>query len=412
DAFIGLLLKKAREGVRVRLMIDARGSGFFASRFTGGQDYLQELVEAGAEVKTFNPLLGDLPDLPCGLKYFISANHDKIIAVDGRFVITGGRNIAVGNFADPADLPTVNMDTDVVMEGEFISQAITVAFDEEFNSLDNYTVQQDLLGNWFSKSDYLLMAEAAMDAWMRGGQLYEPTGDFRFDPSIYNEELKKYPSSTTFEGYRPFRGDRFLPVKILDKHSIAGERNDITDSIVKLIDASEKEIIIQSPYVVLTDKARAALQRANDRGVRIILHTNSPVSSDSLWTQAFFVKEWLDIQIAMPRLEVWAYLPKRLIHSKVVVFDRKVTIIGTYNMDPMSEQINSEVMACVNSGSFGMRTAFRIMKDLEKSRRYTIELSKDGRVPVELFGPASIAKGRLKLIIDFLSSIKWLRPLV
>lgn len=412
DAFAGLLLKKAQEGVSVRLMIDARGSSFFASRFSGGQDYLQELVAAGAEVKIFNPMLRGLPDLPCGLKYFISCNHDKIIVVDGQYVITGGRNIAKCYFADPADDPTVVLDTDVVMEGEFISQVSSVAFDEEFASLDNYTVQEDLLGNWFSKSDHLLMAEAAMDAWMHGGQLYEPTGDHRFDPSIYNEELVKCPSSTTYENYTPFQGDRFFPVKIIDKHSIAGERNDITDSIVKLLDATEKEIIIQNPYVVLTEKATAALQRANDRGVRIILHTNSPISSNSLLTQAFFVKDWLKLQLAMPQMEVWVFTIKRLIHSKVFVFDRKVTIVGTYNMDPMSEDINSEVLACINSGSFAMQTAQSITKDLKNSRKYTLDLSKDGQLPVELFGPASIAKGRLKIILDFLSSIKWLRPLI
>ncbi len=412
DSFAGLLLKKAQEGLSIRLMIDARGSSFFASRFSGGQDYLQELVAAGAEVKIFNPMLMGLPDLPCGLKYFISSNHDKILVVDGQYVITGGRNIARCNFADPDDDPTVNLDVDVIMEGEFISRVITVAFDEEFASLESYSVHKDLLGNWFSKSDHLLMAEAAMDAWMRGGQLYEPTGDYSFDPSIYNEELVKCPSNTTYENYIPFQGDRFFPVKILDKHSIAGERNDITDSIVQLIDATEKEIIIQNPYVVLTEKAMASLQRANDRGVRIILHTNSPISSNSLLTQAFFIKDWMKMQLAMPQLEVWVFTIKRLIHSKVFVFDRKVTIVGTYNMDPMSEDINSEVLACINSGSFGTRTALSIIEDLKSSRKYSLGLSKDGQVPVELFGPAAIAKGRLKTILDFLAAIKWLRPLI
>ncbi|MDP7421094.1 MAG: phosphatidylserine/phosphatidylglycerophosphate/cardiolipin synthase family protein [bacterium] len=412
DAFVGLLLKKAQEGISVRLMIDARGSTFFASRFTGGQDYLQELVEAGAEVKIFNPILEGLPELPCRLKYFMSSNHDKIIIVDGQFIITGGRNIADHYFVAPSDDPTVYRDTDVIMEGEFIGRSMTEAFQEEFYSLDNYTVDEDMLGNWFSKSYHLLAAEKAMDAWMNGGQLYEPTGDYQDDPSIYNEDLVKYQSITTYEGYIPFHGDRFFPIKIMDKHSIAGDRNDITDSIVKLMDAAEKEILIQNPYVVLTDKAKAALQRANDRGVKIIIHTNSPISTDNLLTQAFFLADWFDLQVAMPNMEVWVFTGDRKLHAKVFVFDRKIATIGTYNLDSMSEQINSEVLACINSGSFAMRTALRIMDDIKDSKQYTLALSKDGRVPVELFGPATIAKGRLKLILDFLAQIKWLRALI
>lgn len=412
DAFVGLLLKKARAGLDIKLMMDARGTKFFSSRFTGGQDYLQELVEAGAQVKIFNPILEGLPQLPCNLKYFMSSNHDKIIIVDRKYIITGGRNIASRYFLAPEDDPLVFRDTDVLMEGELIGEAMAVAFNEEFYGLRNYTIEEDFFGNWFSKSDYLLMAEAAMDRWINGEGLYEPTGDMSFDPSIYNEELVKGPSIATYSGYEPFHGERAFPIKILDKHSIAGPRNDITASVVKLMDACEKEIIIQNPYVVLTDAAKAALQRANDRGVKIIIHTNSPVSTDSLLTQAFFIADWVDLQMSMPNMEVWVFTGKRKLHSKVFVFDRTIATIGTYNMDYMSEQINSEVVAMVMSKTFGMRVALSVYEDIKVSKQYKLELSKDGKVPVELFGPASIAKGRLKLILDFLGKLKILKPLI
>jgi phosphatidylserine/phosphatidylglycerophosphate/cardiolipin synthase-like enzyme len=94
------------------------------------------------------------------------------------------------------------------------------------------------------------------------------------------------------------------------------------------------------------------------------------------------------------------------------VFDRKIAAIGTYNMDPMSEQINSEVMACIKSDSFAMRTALRIHEDMRESSQYTLEIKKNGKVVKEMFGPSQLAKGKLKVILNILRKLKFLRPLI
>jgi len=59
-AYLGHLLKKAREGLKVRVMVDATGTPKFKATMMG-QDYLQELVASGIETRVYHPLWKKLP---------------------------------------------------------------------------------------------------------------------------------------------------------------------------------------------------------------------------------------------------------------------------------------------------------------------------------------------------------------
>ncbi len=77
--FAEVLARKAREGVRVRILYDWMG-GLFK---TSGR-FWQRLREAGVEVRCFNP---PRVDSPIG---WISRDHRKVIAVDGRIAFVTG----------------------------------------------------------------------------------------------------------------------------------------------------------------------------------------------------------------------------------------------------------------------------------------------------------------------------------
>ena len=78
-----ILIRKAREGVKVRLIYDDVGSWSLPKR------YLKELTEGGVEVGSFLPV-----------RFYALANkvnyrlHRKIVVVDGRIGFVGGLNIA------------------------------------------------------------------------------------------------------------------------------------------------------------------------------------------------------------------------------------------------------------------------------------------------------------------------------
>ncbi len=79
-----LLCAKARQGVSVRLLVDALGSASLGRRF------VRPLVEAGVQFARFNRL--SLARLRPGLMNF--RTHRKIVVCDGRVGFTGGINVA------------------------------------------------------------------------------------------------------------------------------------------------------------------------------------------------------------------------------------------------------------------------------------------------------------------------------
>ncbi len=414
DAFgkslYGLLVKKAREGVKIRLMVDDRGD-VKSTVLPTGLDYLQELaIEKNIEVKLFNPLISSaIPSILRGIKNVTASNHQKILLVDGNICVTGGRNIAYEYLAAPEDNPpTIFRDTDVIIESEEVGRALQAAFDFEFNGLEVCKkVKPDTFGNWVSRERELLKSAESMHSWISGGGLVN-------DKSLkeVNEELSTYKHMVNYNSFEPFKNADIAPVKIFSKSSYQQENDEISDNIMAFMDASSDEIIIQNPYVVLTEKAKAAIRRASARGVKVVIHTNSPASDNQIMSQAFFLDDdWMEFMKSVPNARIFVFTDKVTLHAKVFVFDHVVSVVGTYNMDYISEQINCENVCVVKSEVFTKECRDRIMEDISLSKEYKIGIDKDGK-PYEIFGPGNFLKGNKKVIMEYLRKIKVLRPLI
>ena len=79
---LDVLIQKAKQGVKVRVLFDDIGSrGFYKSHF-------KELIEHGGSVEAFFPSV--FPLINPRLNY---RNHRKIVVVDGRIGYTGGFNV-------------------------------------------------------------------------------------------------------------------------------------------------------------------------------------------------------------------------------------------------------------------------------------------------------------------------------
>jgi putative cardiolipin synthase len=413
---LGMLMKKARQGVNIRLMVDARGTKGLTRKLMG-QDVLQEMLKLkNVSIRVFNPVHRKLWAVFDDLRKLTGSNHDKIILVDGEYLVTGGRNVSASYFVDPKDVPTVYRDTDILIKSTKVAKQARLAFEEEFNGAGNFKIYKDLFGNADTMSKHLDIAYNSMRRYIMGMGLYKyPSEKLSKEANDllkkYGDELKQYKHMQHFSSFRLFEGQRKYPTRILDKHSISGPRNDITNNLVKLMDAAEKEIIIQNPYVVLTETAEAAIKRASDRGVKVIIHTNSPMSSDSLLTQAMFLGDWKRILKEMPNTRIFGYKISSKLHSKVFVFDRKVAVIGTYNMDYVSEKINSEVVAVVKSSSFANRVALKIYNDIKNSHEYKIKVERDGSVTT-VFGPETHSDPKVIKRLSLLQKLQWLKPLI
>lgn len=77
-----VLIRKAKQGVRVRVLYDAMGSRNLRKR------HFKELIEHGGQVEAFFPAI--LPLINPRLNY---RNHRKIVVIDGRIGYLGGFNV-------------------------------------------------------------------------------------------------------------------------------------------------------------------------------------------------------------------------------------------------------------------------------------------------------------------------------
>ena len=409
-SFLGLLLKKAKEGVKVRLMMDARGSKDLSHKLLG-QDYLQELLEVpGVEIKVYNPLSPNFIKMFGNPRHVVSSNHDKIIIADNDYVMTGGRNIEMNYFVDRADFERAYMDADIILKGPAAAFEMQKAFDEEFKSHEVYRVKRDLFGNWKSRAQELEFARRAMEAHISGMPALNGAAIDK-NCARHAEELSQYKKMRSYSGYSPFNGDHKYPFIMLDKHSMKGNRDDITPGLCAMIRSAKSEIIIQNPYIVLTDEAMNALRAANARGVKINIFTNSPMSTDSTATQVFFSDEWAKMMKELPNLRLFVCPGPQPLHAKVFVFDREVTVIGSYNMDPLSEQVNSEIVSVIKAKNFALRMTLRILEAEKNSIEYKIEVSKNGGIRI-INGPINHSDPKKLEKLRKLKKLGFLRPLI
>jgi cardiolipin synthase len=113
DRIAELVCRRAREGVKVRILVDPVGSTDFEEKLH------PLLVEAGCEVRYFRPF----KKRPFALT---GRNHSKLVVVDGRIGFTGGFGIAPEwSVGGPSGPPW--RDSNVEVEGPVVRQ-MQVAF--------------------------------------------------------------------------------------------------------------------------------------------------------------------------------------------------------------------------------------------------------------------------------------------
>ncbi len=411
DAFglglLGLCLKKAREGLKIRIMVDMRGSNKMSIKLMA-KGYLEELAKfPNVQVKIYNPIQTSLLNVFTDIRKIVSSNHDKIIIADETSSIIGGRNIADEYLVDPIDDAEAWRDSDVLIISHDVSAQLQRAFEEEFELLKSIDVEQSIFG--VNRVKQLETGWQAMElALHQRGAL--AINDKNKDQSSLikklNEQLGRYKHMT---GYRDFRSEdksHQAPVHIVDSNSMSGPRNDITENIVRYIDGSRSEIIIQNPYVVLTPRAEAALKRAAKRGVPILIHTNSPQTSDSFPTEAMLYRDWRSILRDMPTMRIFAMVNRGQLHGKNFAFDAQIGVVGTYNFDFLSEKVNSEVVAVVKSPDFTKELRSEINSDIASSVEYRLATADSAE-----FGPEDVENPQKMWLIKLISKMGWLKPI-
>jgi cardiolipin synthase len=169
----------------------------------------------------------------------------------------------------------------------------------------------------------------------------------------------------------------------------------IQQAYVKLIERAQREVLVANAYFVPTPSIATALADAAKRCVAVRLISNSPETNDlpeiSLVGRGYY-KNLLAVnqspEVAAcdnpeAGLRIWEWVGRAedetvrrqgTMHSKFAVVDGMRSLVGSYNLDPRSEKLNSEtaVVFLEPTLSGQLRSSF-----LENDLRYGREVSAD-----------------------------------
>lgn len=399
-SFLGALLAAAERGVSVRVLVDGLATDMADTRHTlTGKNFLSALgSHPNIEVRSYRPLFERVSTFAKNLQLasLIASEHDKIVNVDGTWTLTGGRNIAEAYFTPPKRTGHQFFDTDILIHSTEVAGQMETAFERLYGSADPTTA----IAMESGRRAIVERARARMDAWLHGRTMdFSDGSELREMEQRWQEQLEARPelknALKSFELSSAFSAR----ARVIDSHArIEADAGEITKAVLQLGAAARQEVVLINPYFVLDEDLASVLADAAKRGVRITVLTNSPLSSDNVVAQALFLEQWPTLLARIPTMKLYVLGGNDTLHDKVILFDDTVSLIGTYNLDPIAMRISSELM--VGFWSKSINRHFRRQLDrriasgppiiyqyrLKRGPNGNAALDEQGR-PMVLFGP-------------------------
>lgn len=408
------LIQAAKRGVKVQLLIDhiASEKNIEVAAFLAS-------VHQNFEIKIYNPVSGKVVDPSSVSKLkalFLSFNqfnqrmHNKIFTVDDVISITGGRNYQNAYFDQAKGLNY--KDRDVIIIGPVV-QEMRASFQAFWNFKRSINLKD--LGD---VKDYIKHNEVKVWGTKESFQLhgfFEDIDQHASQPQLITELFVNQMAEVNhayFIADDPGKNRK----KWFGRFRGLGK---ITRELAKLVSQAKDSIYIQTPYLVLSGPAVDIFKEIREKtpDIDIRISTNSLAATDSWYVYALSHKQkktYLDdlkfimyeikphpkdMNILMPtyqQLRDRPLAPSEMelsgepyicLHAKSMVVDDEIAFIGSYNLDPRSENLNTEVGLVVQDRRFAKRLKDNIKKDMEPQNSWVIGKKK---IPLGLTMPNAV----------------------
>jgi putative cardiolipin synthase len=341
------LRRAAERGVRVRLLLDDNN--------TSGLDAALAVLDAHAhiEVRLFNPFvirrvraLGYLTDFPRANRRM----HNKSFTAASQVTVVGGRNIGDEYFA--AGENVLFADLDVMAIGPVVAE-VSKDFDRYWNSDSSYPADRLLRPVDQVAAENLRQSALRLERSQGALAYTSAVRESAFVHDVMKESLPWEWAVTQMVSDDPAKG--------LGR---PGAGTLIFDQLRQAMGEPYAELNLVSPYFVPTRAGVDAFVAMARRGVRIRVLTNALEATDVALVHAGYAKHrraLLEAGVKLYELKgtppVSANRPDlglagssaSSLHSKTMSVDGKRIFIGSFNFDPRSARLNTEMGFVIDS---------------------------------------------------------------
>jgi cardiolipin synthase len=133
--------------------------------------------------------------------------------------------------------------------------------------------------------------------------------------------------------------------------------------------AARESIDIQSPYLITDESTLWSLQEARRRGVRIRILTEGDITDAK--PVKFAGRATYDVLMTMG-VDIYEYQPA-MMHTKALVVDGVMSIVGSANFDNRSLELNDELNIALFERGVAARLRADFERDLTRSTRLNLE---------------------------------------
>ena len=416
------LVKAARRGVKVRILADQLGS-------LNDPQLLSRLARASdnLHIKLYNPTFDSArsnyveyaASVLCCFRKFNQRMHNKLFLVDDKVGIVGGRNYANEYFDWDAELDF--LDREVLVAG-VAGQQMEKSFDIFWHNSRAVPlthlkdVNADILAHPFDSKPWA-------EPRFADPQRVASTRTEAEDPEWLAENLLDHSLNVGLVDY-------FYDLPSKDEAVHGPDSRELTRDLMKMISDAQSQIVLQTPYLVLTKRAGEifkALQKKQPP-VQVIVSTNSLASTDAVPVYAlsykhhkkFLVDFGFHIHELMPhpadagemlgdydRLSGFGSEkssahhggrapitpgnqgPRISLHAKSLVVDGRIAMVGSHNFDPRSIRYNTEDGVIIRDVAFAGQVRAAILRDAAPRNAWLVA----PRDPTPIIGDVSQAIG-------------------
>ena len=341
DDLIGHLMARAlhdaaERGVRVRILLDDMNAQ--------DKDALMMALDThpNIEIRLYNPFRNRngpwrMVEM---VQRFFSVNHrmhNKSWIADGRVAIVGGRNIGEEYFSAR---PDVNFrDLDLLVAGEAVAQANSV-FDDYWNS--EAAVPIAALAYHTRQQLRLLMRESDNEARLESAKPYLR--------EVANSRQRARASAAPLHWSANVRIVSDPPMK----HRRDDQHNWLVSELVRMLTSSRHKALLISPYFVPGNEGLDGLSGLSERGVQVGVVTNSLAANDVVAVHGGYMTYRVPLlQAGVQMYELKAHgkatssglfgSSGASLHTKAFVLDDRHGFVGSFNLDPRSAYLNTEM---------------------------------------------------------------------